>query len=77
MDKPLPLLGQPAADWLPWLPLGLSATAGLGLPCEDSTGTARPGEVLPHPLKKDLAGHWVLVVLGKAKLTLVSPVPAV
>lgn len=31
-------------------------------------------EALPHPLKKDLAGHWVL---GKAKLTLVSPVPAV
>lgn len=35
------------------------------------------GEALPHPLKKDLAGHWALVVLGKAKLTLVSPVPAV
>lgn len=35
------------------------------------------GEALPHPLKKDLAGHWALLVLGKAKLTLVSPVPAV
>lgn len=35
------------------------------------------GEVLPHPLKKDLAGHWALLVLGKVKLTLVSPVPAV
>lgn len=41
--KPSPWLGQPVADQLSWLPLGLPATADLGLPCEHSTGSARPG----------------------------------
>lgn len=34
------------------------------------------GEVLPHPLKKDLSDHWALLIVGEVKLTLVSPVPA-
>jgi hypothetical protein len=34
------------------------------------------GEVIRHPLKKDLSDHWALLVVGEVKLTLVSPVPA-